>query len=56
MENLFGAKSLDKAVDVQGEYAKTAYEGYVTHARKLGELYINLATEAFKPYDGLLRK
>ena len=35
---------------------KTAYEGYVTHARRLGELYINLANEAFKPYEGLLRK
>jgi hypothetical protein len=56
MENLFGAKSLDKAIEVQSEYAKTAYEGYVTHARRLGELYINLATEAFKPYEGLLRK
>ncbi len=56
MENLFGAKSLDKAIEVQSEYAKTAYEGYVTHARRLGELYINLANEAFKPYEGLLRK
>jgi hypothetical protein len=56
IENLFGAKSLDKAIEVQSEYAKTAYEGYVTHARRLGELYINLANEAFKPYEGLLRK
>jgi len=41
---------------VQSEYAKIAYEGYVTHARRLGELYINLANDAFKPYEGLLRK
>jgi hypothetical protein len=56
MENLFGAKSPDKAIEVQSEYAKTAYEDYVTHARRLGELYMNLANEAFKPYEGLLRK
>jgi len=46
----------DKAIEVQSEYAKTAYEGYVTHASKLGELYTYLAKEALKPYEGLLRK
>jgi hypothetical protein len=30
MENLLGAKSLDKAFQVQGEYAKAAYESYVS--------------------------
>jgi hypothetical protein len=56
MENLLGVKSLDKAIEVQSEYAKTAYEGYVSHATKLGELYTNLVKEAFKPYEGLLRR
>ena|SRR2546430_17635576 len=56
MESLLGVKSLDKATEVQSEYAKTAYEGYVSHATKLGELYTNLAQEAFKPYEGLLRR
>jgi len=56
MENLLGVKSPDKAIEVQSEYAKTAYEGYVTHASKLGELYTYLAKEALKPYEGLLRK
>ena len=37
MENLLSAKSLDKAIEVQTEYAKAAYEGYVSHARKPGE-------------------
>ena len=54
--DVLGVKSPDKAIEVQSEYAKTAYEGYVTHASKLGELYTNLAKEAFKPYEGLLRK
>jgi hypothetical protein len=35
MENLLGAKSLDKAFEVQTEYAKATYEGYVSHATKL---------------------
>jgi hypothetical protein len=56
MENLLGVKSLDKAVEVQSEYAKAAFEGYVAHATKLGELYVNLAKEAFKPYEGFAGK
>ena len=56
MENLVGAKTLDKAIEVQTEYAKSAYEGYVAHATKLGELYTDLAKEAFKPYEGFVSK
>jgi hypothetical protein len=41
---------------VQSEYAKAAFEGYVAHATKLGELYVNLAKEAFKPYEGFAGK
>ena len=50
MENVLGVRSLDKAFEVQSEYARTAYEGYVSHASKLGQLYTNLAKEAFQPY------
>ena len=56
MENLLGVKSLDTAFEVQNEYARTAYESYVAHATKLGELYVNLAKEAFKPYEGFVGK
>jgi hypothetical protein len=38
LENLLGVRSLDKAIEVQTEYARTAYEDYVTYTRKLGEL------------------
>ena len=34
LEKLFGVKSLDKAIEVQTEYAKTAYEGFVAKASK----------------------
>ena len=56
VEKLFGAKSLDKAMEVQADYAKTAYEGFVAQATKLGELYADLAKEAYKPYEGLFGK
>ncbi len=53
LEKLFGVKSLDKAIEVQTEYAKTAYEGFVAEATKLGELYTDLAKEAYKPFEGI---
>lgn len=56
VENLLNAKSLDKAVEVQGEYAKSAYEGYVNLATKLGQIYADLAKEISKLYESLLRK
>ncbi|HEX8165491.1 MAG TPA: phasin family protein [Beijerinckiaceae bacterium] len=53
-EKLLGAKSLDKAIEIQTDYVKSAYEGFVAQTTKLGELYTNLAKEAFKPYEGLV--
>jgi hypothetical protein len=56
LERLFGAKSLDKAIEVQSDYAKTAYEGFVAQATKFGELYTDLAKESYKPFEGFLSK
>ena len=56
VENLLGARSLDKAVEVQTEYARSAYEDYVSHATKLGQLYTELAQETFKAYQDLAAK
>ena len=54
VEKLVGAKSLEKAIEIQTDYVKSAYEGFVAQSTKLGELYTNLAKEAFKPYEGLV--
>jgi len=55
-EKLISAKLLDKAFEVQSEYAKSAYEGFVAQATKLGELYADLAKEAYKPYENQFGK
>src|SRR5262245_44538584 len=55
-EKLIGAKSLDKVIEVQSEYAKTAYDGYVSEVAKLGELYTDLAREVFKPYQSFVAR
>ncbi len=56
LEKLMGAKSLDKAVEIQSAYAKSTYEGFVQHATKLGELYTDLAKEAMKPFEAVVPK
>ena len=56
MEKLLGAKSLDKAIEIQTDYAKTAYEGFVAQATKMGELYADLAKETYKPFESYMAK
>jgi hypothetical protein len=46
VEKLLGAKSFDSAFQIQSEYAKTSFEGFVAQATKMGELYSNLAKSA----------
>ena len=55
-EKLVTAKSLDKAFEVQSDYAKTSYEGFVAQATKMGELYTDLAKEAYKPFEDAVSK
>jgi len=56
LEKLFGVKSFDKAIEVQTEYAKTAYEAFVAEATKIGDLYANLAKETYKPFEAAIAK
>jgi hypothetical protein len=56
MEKLFGAKSLEKAIEIQSAYAKSAYEGFVAQATKMGELYADLAKESCKPFETFVVK
>ena len=55
-EKLSGAKSLEKAMEVQNEYLKSSYEGFIAEATKLGELYVDLAKQTYKPFEGALAK
>jgi phasin family protein len=55
-EKLLGAKSPEKAMEVQSAYMKSSYEDFVAEATKLGELYVDLAKEAYKPFEGAFSK
>jgi hypothetical protein len=54
LEKLLGAKSLEKAVEIQTAYAKTTYEGFVAQATRMGELYADLAKESCKPFENFV--
>jgi hypothetical protein len=56
LEKLLGAKTFDKAVEIQTDYVKSAYEGFVNEATRMGELYADLAKETYKPFEGYLGK
>jgi hypothetical protein len=56
VEQLIAAKSVEKAVNVQADYAKAAYQSYVEQLTRLGVHYANIAKEAVKPFEGVLPK
>jgi hypothetical protein len=45
LERLLGARSLEKTIEIQSDYAKTAYESFIAQATKISELYGDLAKE-----------
>ena len=56
VEKLSGVKSLDKAIEAQTEFARSAYETFVAETQKIAGLYTDLAKQTFKPYEGLVSK
>ncbi len=55
-EQLIGAKSIEQAIEIQSQYAKKAYDAYVAEMSKLGEMYVGLAKDAYKPVETAFTK
>ena len=51
LEALMAAKTMDKAVEAQQTFAKSAYEDFISQMTKVGEMYKTAATEAYKPFE-----
>ena len=56
VEKLMGVRSLDKAVVIQIEFARQAYETFVAESQKISGLYGELAKQIFKPLEGFVAK
>jgi hypothetical protein len=51
LEKLLSAKSLDKAVEIQTEFVRSAYQDYVSQVSKVGEIAADIAKSAYQPYE-----
>lgn len=56
IEKLSSAKSLEAAFELQTNYLKSSYESFVGEATKIGEMYADLAKDAYKPYEAPVAK
>jgi hypothetical protein len=56
VEQLSGVRSLDKAMTVQSEFVKRAYETSVAESQKICELHSRLAKQTLDPFKGLTGK
>lgn len=54
-EKLLSAKSLERAVEVQTEYLRSSYADFVAQAAKFGQLYTDLARQAYRPFEGTVK-
>jgi|EndMetStandDraft_4_1072995.scaffolds.fasta_scaffold68477_3 phasin family protein len=51
-QTLMGVKSFESAIELQTSFTKNTLEGYVAEVTKLGEMYADLAKEAYEPAKG----
>jgi hypothetical protein len=56
VEKLSGVKSFDKVIEIQTEFAKSAFETFVSESQKISALYGELARQSYKPISGLVAK
>lgn len=56
LEKLVSAKSLEAAFEIQSDYARHSYEGFVAEATKVGGLYADMAKEAYMPFESVIAK
>jgi len=56
LEQLIGAKSVQQAIEIQSQYAKKAYETHIAEMSKLGEMYVAIARDAYKPVEQVFSK
>ena len=48
-EQLIGVRSVEKALDIQSQYAKRVYENHMAELSKLAEMYTAMMRDASKP-------
>lgn len=49
---VLGSKTVQEAVELQTDFARTQFEAYVGQMAKLGEIFVSTAKETFEPIQG----
>ena len=55
-EQLAGVRSLDQALELQGEFAKQSFETFVSESRKIRELHSELTMQRLRHLEGFVAK
>jgi len=53
-QQLISAKSIEQGIEIQSQYAKKAFDAYLAQISKLGEMYVGLAKDAYKPVEAVV--
>ncbi len=53
-EKLVSAKSFDSAIEIQSDYLRQSYESFVAEATRIGDLYAELAKDAYQPFESII--
>src|ERR1700748_991817 len=56
ISKLTSLKSPDEAMKLQVDYAKSAYETFVSESKKISELYTDFAKQTFQPFERWIAK
>lgn len=56
VEKLLSAKSFEKVIEIQSDFAKQSYESFVAEVSKISDLYAELAKDAYKPFESVVAK
>ncbi|MBZ9935343.1 phasin family protein [Mesorhizobium sp. BR1-1-16] len=56
IEKIVAAKSVEKAVEIQNEYLKATYEGYISELSKIGSMMTDFAKDAYRPFESVFGK
>jgi phasin family protein len=56
VEKLSGTKSLEKAMEVQTDFAKSAFETFVSESQKIANLCGDLAKQSLKPLETIVSR
>ena len=54
MQKLFGTKSFETAIQIQMDYAKSAYESAVSEATKIGGIVTTTTQDVLKPIEAIV--